>query len=218
MMPSSSRHLRPRILTVPGLDGSGPLHWQSIWERTRSDSARVELGQWALPHRNSWISRLDQAVRAAGGPVILVAHSLGCIAVAWWALYSGQPRGWPVAAALLVAPADVDHPDTSERIRPFAPAPRQPLPFRSILVGSTDDPWISIQRAQHLAAAWGSRFVDAGALGHINADSGLGAWSEGQALLDEMIDPALTRAPSGIAPVDALAAANWSRARPDRPA
>lgn len=216
MTPTLHRHHRPRILTVPGLDGSGPAHWQTIWERTRTDTVRVELGQWALPHRNSWISRLDQAIRAARGPVVLVAHSLGCMAVAWWGMYASQPRNWPVAAALLVAPADVDRPDTSERIKPFAPAPRGSLPFRSVVVASSDDPWMTSEHARGLAIDWGSRFVDAGALGHINADSGLGAWTEGQALLEELIDPAEARPAAGVASVDALAAASRSSGRTGR--
>src|ERR1700744_378609 len=95
----------PTVLTVPGLNGSGPSHWQTLWEEARPDTLRVELGMWSMPHRNAWVTRLDQAIPAAQAPVVLAAHSLGCLAVAWWAELSGQPYGWPVAGALLVAPA-----------------------------------------------------------------------------------------------------------------
>jgi predicted alpha/beta hydrolase family esterase len=98
----------PTIVTVPGLNGSGPTHWQSLWERFRGDTVRAELGMWERPHRNSWVTKLDQTIRSVQAPVVLAAHSLGCIAVAWWAALSGQPYGWPVMGALLVAPADVD--------------------------------------------------------------------------------------------------------------
>lgn len=175
------------VLTVPGLNGSGPGHWQTLWERSRPDTIRADLGQWARPHRNSWVTKLDQAIRAVRAPVILAAHSLGCHAVAWWAELSGQPYGWPVAGALLVAPADVDRDSACDEIRAFAPAPRRPLPFPSILVASTDDPWITPERAHSLASDWGSHFVDAGALGHMNAASGLGEWREGQELLDRVM-------------------------------
>ncbi len=124
---------------------------------------------------------------AGTGPVILAAHSLGCLAVAWWAELSPQPYGWPVAGALLVAPADVDRADAPEALKGFAPSPRTPLPFPSILVASQDDPWISIERAHSLAVDWGSHFVDAGPQGHINAASGLGWWQEGQELLGRVI-------------------------------
>jgi predicted alpha/beta hydrolase family esterase len=178
---------RPTFLTVPGLGGSGPSHWQTLWERSRPGTVRADLGMWHIPHRNSWVTRLDLAIRQAEAPVILVAHSLGCLAVAWWAQLSPQPYGWPVAGALLVAPADVDRAGVQEELRGFAPSPRTPLPFPSIVVASSDDPWIAIEQAHGLAANWGSHFVDVGEQGHINAASGLGMWPEGQELLDRVV-------------------------------
>lgn len=183
----------PVILTVPGLGGSGPSHWQTLWEQSRADIDRVELGMWDTPHRNAWITKLDQAIRGAQAPVVLVAHSLGCLAVAWWAEFAGQPYGRPVVGALLVAPADVDRTDAHEALRGFAPAPATPLPFPSILVASSDDPWIDIEQAHGLAVNWGSVFIDAGPQGHLNADSGIGWWEEGQALLDRVLDAASER-------------------------
>jgi len=179
--------VQPTVVTVPGLGGSGPSHWQSLWESSRVDTIRAELGMWHTPHRNSWVNRLDEAIRHAHAPVILVAHSLGCQAVAWWAQLSPQPYGWPVAGALLVAPADVDRADAPAELRGFAPGPRAPLPFPSIVVASSDDPWVTPDRAHSMAADWGSHFVDAGPQGHLNAASGIGWWREGQDLLDRVI-------------------------------
>lgn len=183
----------PIILTVPGLGGSGPSHWQTLWEQSRPDTHRVELGMWDRPHRNAWVTRLDQAIRTAQAPVILAAHSLGCLAVAWWATLAGQPFGRPVAGALLVAPADVDRIDAPAELRGFGPTPATLLPFPSIVVASSDDPWIAIARAEQLAKGWGSLFVDAGPQGHLNAASGLGWWKEGQALLNRVLDSASDR-------------------------
>ena len=136
------------------------------------------------------MTKIDQAVRGAKPPVVLAAHSLGCLAVAWWAELSGQPWGWPVAGALLVAPADVGARPLVAELADFAPAPMRPLPFPSIVVASEDDPWIRPDRAQNLATAWGSHFVNAGPIGHINAASGVGWWEEGQELLDRVIEVA----------------------------
>lgn len=183
----------PLILTVPGLGGSGPSHWQTLWEDSRPDTTRVELGMWDKPHRNAWVTKLDQAIRGAQAPVVLAAHSLGCLAVAWWAELAGQPFGWPVAGALLVAPADVDRHDARPELAGFRPTPQRPLPFPSILVASSDDPYIAIDRAQALASRWGSYFVDAGPQGHLNAASGIGWWEEGQTLLDRVLDAASDR-------------------------
>lgn len=177
----------PTVITVPGLGGSGEDHWQTRWERSRPGTVRADLVTWTSPDRDGWVARLDQAIRRAEAPVILVAHSLGCLAVAWWARLSPPPSGWPVVAALLVAPADVDRADAPDELRGFRPAPAAPLPFRSVVVASTDDPWIDAGRARILAAAWGSRYVEAGPLGHVNAASGVGDWQDGQMLLDQLI-------------------------------
>lgn len=195
--------VQPTILTVPGLGGSGPSHWQTLWEEARPDTVRVELGMWNAPHRNAWVTKLDQSIRAARAPVVLAAHSLGCLAVAWWAELTRQPYGWPVAGALLVAPADVDRADVRPELATFGPTPPTPLPFPSIVVASRDDPWISIERAHSLAVGWGSHFVDAGHQGHLNAASGIGWWQEGQELLDRVIGAAADRTGRPRPPGDA---------------
>ena len=207
--------VRPTILTVPGLGNSGPSHWQTLWEGHRPDVSRVDLGMWDRPHRNAWVTKLDQAVASARAPVVLVAHSLGCIAVAWWASLSPQPYGWPVAGALLVAPADVDRANVAGELAPFAPAPRGALPFPSIVVASSDDPWIESDRAHSLAVDWGSHFVDLGAHGHINAASGLGLWTEGLELLDRVVDAAGGPHGEARSPGDARAVLAMPRREPE---
>ena len=177
----------PLVLTVPGLGGSGPDHWQSHWERERSNVRRVELGQWDRPHRNSWVNQLNLAIERAGRPVVLAAHSLGCLAVAWWVAYERPSFYGPVIGALLVAPPEVEEAPRDPRLRRFAPLPDEELPFPSILVASRDDPWMPYARARQVARGWGSWFVDAGRQGHLNAESGLGDWRFGQLLLDQLL-------------------------------
>ena len=180
----------PLCLTVPGLQGSGPDHWQSRWEAERHDCERVDLGCWDAPIRNVWMSRLDQAVSRAPGPVVLIGHSLGCLAIAWWASFLGEAVAGPVLGALLVAPPDVDAPGAHPLIRRFAPCPRTVLPFPSLVVASRDDPYATIERSREMAGQWLSGFVDVGIAGHINALSDLGAWDAGQRLLERFIDGA----------------------------
>lgn len=187
----------PVVLTVPGLNNSGPAHWQSVWERERGDCQRAELGLWSRPHRNTWVSKLNTAIRQAGRPVILAAHSLGCLAVAWWAALENPPFGQPVAGALLVAPPNVDSVSEDLRLVGFGPAPKSLLPFPSIVVASRNDPYISFDRAHNLAKFWGSHCVDAGEAGHINAESRLGDWQYGQYLLDRLIQIATQSSPGG---------------------
>jgi len=176
---------QPRILVLPGLGGSGPEHWQTLWERTHAGCVRVEQRDWDRPERAAWLSTLTAAIAAEPGPVFLVAHSLACALVAHWAREHGAlvrtgAGSARVRGALLVAPADVDAPErTPPETRSFAPMPREPLPFPATVVASQDDPFVALERARELAAAWGADFVDAGALGHLNAASGLADWPEG---------------------------------------
>jgi predicted alpha/beta hydrolase family esterase len=165
------------IVFVPGLGGSGPDHWQTRWEAKLSTARRVEQEDWERPDSVAWPARIAEAVAAAARPVILVAHSIGVIALVKAA--PGMPTGI-VRGAFLVAPADVDAPGIEPDIlKSFAPIPRDPLPFPSLLVASRNDPYCTYERAEDLAYAWGSAIVDAGEAGHLNPQSGFGPWPEG---------------------------------------
>jgi predicted alpha/beta hydrolase family esterase len=173
------------LLIVPGLGGSGPAHWQSRWEDEDTRCRRVQQRSWDEPVLSEWCETLERAVLTAPEPVVLVAHSLGAVLVAHWAETGSVAR---IRGALLVAPPDVESPArVPEVVRAFAQVPRSRLPFPSIVVASCDDPYAGIDSARELALAWGARFVDVGERGHINADSNLGAWSVGRALLSELV-------------------------------
>ncbi|NKI98261.1 alpha/beta hydrolase [Novosphingobium sp. SG707] len=177
----------PLVLTVPGLGNSGPDHWQTRWEAIHPHCRRVELGLWDRPHRNTWINQLNLALRRAPGPVLLAAHSLGCHAVTAWAAMEPDAASL-VAGALLVAPPEVDFFPLDPRVSAFSPTASGPLPFPSLLLASRNDPYCGQPAARVLARMWGARFLDAGALGHINAESGLGDWEEGWRLLAQLVD------------------------------
>ncbi|QTD45434.1 RBBP9/YdeN family alpha/beta hydrolase [Ottowia testudinis] len=169
-----------RVLTLPGWQGSGPGHWQSRWEALHGH-IRVEQHDWMRPLRGDWTARLEEVILAEPGPVLLAAHSLGCILTAWWAAHSAHTRR--VAGALLVAPPDIGRDDNRRMIPGWAPVARQRLPFRGIVLASSDDPFCGLPHASRLAADWGADFVNLGAKGHLNAASGLGDWDEGRAWL-----------------------------------
>jgi predicted alpha/beta hydrolase family esterase len=173
------------LLTVPGLGGSGPVHWQTRWETLYPDCRRVVQRDWDRPELDAWLQELAATITSAGGPVVLAAHSLGAVLVAHAAArgLTSQVRG-----ALLVAPADVESATcTPPETHGFAPIPRAPLPFPATVVASQNDPYVTPARARAFAAAWRATFVDAGARGHLNADSGLGDWPEGRALLAPLL-------------------------------
>lgn len=169
------------VLLVPGLGNSGPDHWLSHWERALP-APRADLGNWDDPCPDEWTANLDAAITEAGRDVVLVGHSLGCACIAHWAV-----KAHSVRAALLVAPADVDSDaHAPPPARRFSPMPMTALPFAAMVVASTNDPFADIERSEAFARAWGARFVNAGALGHINANSALGSWPKGRALLNEL--------------------------------
>ena len=175
----------PLVLTIPGLDNSGPDHWQTRWEAQHTGCLRVNLGQWDRPHRNSWVNQLNLALRNVQGPVLLAAHSLGCHAVAAWAQMEPDAASL-VAGALLVAPPEVDFFPLDPRVSAFSPTPSGALPFPSVLLASRNDPYCGQPAARVLARMWRAQFVDAGTLGHINAQSGLGDWPDGWRLLSQV--------------------------------
>ena len=170
------------VLVIPGWGDSGPTHWQTLWERANPAFRRVVQRDWEYPVRSEWVETLDRHIGAVGEPPVLVAHSLGCIAVAHWARAGSRP----IHAALLVVPPDVEHPDFPPVMEGFAPIPRERLAFPSIVVGSRNDQFGDFERSRTLAEAWGSRFVDAGHSGHLNTDAGFGPWPLGEALLAEL--------------------------------
>jgi len=171
------------VLILPGLGNSGRDHWQTWLEACLPDAHRVEQRDWEHPDRMAWIAALERDVGAHRPPVLLVGHSLGSLTAAHWA----SPDDRRVAGALLVAPTDPESPAASEFSRSFRPVPMRPLPFPSVLVASATDPYLSVERAQRFAEAWGSRFVDIGDAGHVNAAAGYGPWPLAQQLVGEMV-------------------------------
>ncbi|HVU02179.1 MAG TPA: alpha/beta fold hydrolase [Polyangiaceae bacterium] len=172
------------VLIVPGWGGSGEEHWQTLWQLEHG-YRRVEQVDWERPDLETWLAPLEAEVNRAPSSVVLVAHSLGCALVAH---YARRNPASLVAAALLVAPADVDSEmHTPDDVRCFSPLPMDRLPFPSVVVASRTDPYVRFARATEMANAWGARLVDVGRQGHINVDAGVGRWDAGFLLLEELL-------------------------------
>jgi len=56
-------------------------HWQSLWAEQLPNAVRVQQDDWFSPVRSAWVHSISQTILAQDGPVVLAAHSLGCIAV-----------------------------------------------------------------------------------------------------------------------------------------
>ncbi len=169
-----------RHLLLAGWLDSDPAHWQSRWAVIYGDR-RVEQNDWQWPKRGDWMARLDDVVLESAEPAVLVAHSLGCHLAAAWAAHSQHTSR--VEAALLVAPPDTERADMPPNLFNWRPIVRARLPFASLVVISSDDPYCDTERAQGMARDWGAAAFDLGPRGHVNSESALGDWPEGRALL-----------------------------------
>jgi predicted alpha/beta hydrolase family esterase len=171
------------FVIVPGINGSGSDHWQSIWQDAWGPAAtRISPLSWDEPDLADWCQALDRAAsQRQPAEVVLVAHSLGCLAAGHW-LRRRQPG---IRGAFLVAPPDAAGPNFPAAEAPsFTTIAAEPLTVPGLIVSSDDDPYCTPQAAQRLAAGWGAGQVSIGPHGHVNTASGLGAWAAGRALLD----------------------------------
>lgn len=164
------------ILIVPGYKGANEDHWQSRWENNITTARRVEMGDWHKPVFEDWKANLIAAVDETTRPIILVGHSIGSQVI----VQAAKEFGKPIAGAVLVAPPDVENPAIKPKhLLTFGPASTDPLPFPSVTIASRNDHFCAYEKAEDMAASWGSLFMDAGESGHINHESGHGPWPEG---------------------------------------
>jgi predicted alpha/beta hydrolase family esterase len=166
------------VLLLPGLGDSGPEHWQTHWE-SEYGYERVQQKDWDTPQVEDWVACLHERIVADDRPKVLVAHSLACSLVAYWA----RAHQGNVVSALLVAPSDVEGQNYPVGPLGFAPMPMWHLPFPTLVVAGDDDPYVPLQRGQAFASAWGSKYILLGGRGHLGSAAKLGRWPEGHALL-----------------------------------
>ena len=168
-----------QTLFVPDWQDANAGHWQRLWAGELAGAHWFTPPDETTPHREAWLQSLEALVLSAQAPVLLVAHGLGCIAAA----HLGDEASARVRGALLVAPVD---PERRAQISSFAPVPHAPLPYRSVMVASSNDPGCPVRLAGAFARAWGSEFVRMQNAGHIDHDSGHGPWPLGQALFQSL--------------------------------
>jgi predicted alpha/beta hydrolase family esterase len=168
------------LIIVPGWRDSGLGHWQSLWAEQLVGAVRVQQDDWITPSRKAWVASITRTILEQDGPVVIAAHSVGCIATT----HLPPEAVAKIQGALLAAPAD---PERRGILADFAPVPYQPLPYRSIVVASSNDPFCPVRTAGAYARAWGSEFVRLQNAGHINIESGFGPWPLGLALLQSLM-------------------------------
>ncbi|MDE2445829.1 MAG: serine hydrolase family protein [Alphaproteobacteria bacterium] len=169
------------ILVVPGYEGSGPEHWQTKLAQKLSSARVIVQMDWSYGNLARAVQHVVDEVNASAKPVVFVAHSAGCPLVAH-SVHALREKGLlgKIAGAYLVCPPSAEAMRPLNGIDPdFVNFPRVALPFPSLIVGSSTDPFSTVEVTAALVKDWGSDFSDAGPMGHINSDSGHGPWPEG---------------------------------------
>lgn len=181
----------PTPLIVPGLRDPVAQHWQT-WLAERLPQARslTPMGRENLS-LSARVDELDATIARLDAPVLLVAHSGGCVLVAHWASQTAWSHR--VHGALLATPPTFDRPlppaypqlDALDAAG-WLPVPRQLLPFPSLVAASRNDLLGEWDAVCQLAVDWGSEIEDLGEVGHLNPASGYGPWPEALALIERL--------------------------------
>ena len=180
-----STHWPPRLVTVPGLHGSEPAHWQSWLERQFPRSLRVEQADWEAPSLQGWARCVGELLERERGPFVLAAHSYGCLATIHALATCASTAD--IAGVLFVAPA------SPEKFAACGRPSVHRLAVPSILIGSENDPWMSALEARDLASRLGSAFLNLGVAGHINTAAGFGPWPRAKFFVDTLVHHAAKR-------------------------
>jgi uncharacterized protein len=152
---------------VPGLGNSGPEHWQTYFQNSADHFYRIEQEEWYAPTCEKWIATIDEKISAFDfSTAVLIGHSLGCSTIAHWAKKYKTQYTFPATG--------------------FTPIPLDKINFKTIVVSSANDKWVSLDRAKFFADSWGSELINIGNAGHINIDSGHTNWQEGLHLLKKL--------------------------------
>jgi predicted alpha/beta hydrolase family esterase len=181
------------VLIVPGLRDHVAQHWQTLLA-PRLPAMGFDVRSVAPMGRDNLDceARIEAVEREAGsisGPIVVVAHSGGCITVAHWA----QRTRRAVLGALLAVPPDFERPMpegypafNAMQSAGWLPVPRTRLPFRTIVAASRNDPLAAFARVEELAREWGAELADLGDVGHLNPASGFGPWPQAEVFIHQL--------------------------------
>jgi uncharacterized protein len=182
IQPQADAEIRAHFLIQPVWQNSGPHHWQTLWEAQLGHAAvRVPQQDWLVPERTAWVSAMEQTIRHTPSPVVILAHSIGCMATIF------AIAEVPVAAVVLVAPADTERSDAPGALHTFTPIPMKPLATPALVIASDSDAYCTLDRAEAFAQAWKADLEIVTGGGHINADAGFGPWPDGWWMVGEWL-------------------------------
>ncbi len=172
-----------RVLILHGWGGSDFPHWQSwLASELAKDYGCVSFLKFSdidFPNKDVWLGEL-QAEVAAFAPDIVVCHSIAN--TLWFHLCNGGGIA-EIEKLFLIAP-----PSFACNIKELGsffpcPIPKKLYAKKVLLVTSTNDPYMSQNEAVELQGRLGIEMMVLENAGHINTNSGYGAW---QWILEEI--------------------------------
>lgn len=182
IQPQTKAQTRAHFLIQPGWQNSGPHHWQTQWEvRLGAVATRVPQQDWMVPDRKQWVPTLERAIEQSAQPIVILAHSIGCMATVF------AMQKMPVAAIVLVAPPDAEREGAPEALQSFTPIPMERVAAPALLIASDSDPYCTLKRAEAFAQAWKADIEIVAGGGHLNSDAGFGPWPEGWEMVGEWL-------------------------------
>lgn len=186
-MISNSIFQNTTIVTIPGLYGSGPDHWQTIWEKLYGFT-RIAQHDWENPSYSEWNKSLLEQL-GNKRKVVIVAHSLGCHLI----LKGFDRLQNIIKGILLVAPPDPDCKVIKKDLSSFEIKMHFKIEIPAVLVYSENDPYASVTYSEEYGRVFGLSSINVGKCGHINSDSHLGDWDEGAMILCRLVEQVNSR-------------------------
>jgi uncharacterized protein len=163
-------------------------HWQAKWFRQLPNSVWVEQKSWDYPVCEEWVIELDKSLIKINQPVVIIAHSLGCLTFIEWAGQNRETCAEKITGAFLVAVPDADATNFPKDIKGYQFSSFEKLPVKSLMIASSNDPYASVDRTEFIAKQLGSELIWIGEKGHINLSAGFGDWLQGEKFLREFLE------------------------------
>ncbi|MFT3737436.1 MAG: alpha/beta hydrolase [Breznakibacter sp.] len=173
------------VIFIPGPHVALDSHWIYNWAHEFGTLHVLQPIHVGPPQRSLYVKALEREVaKYPDGSVWVVAHDLGCHAVAHWASVTTRK----LAGAFLVSPPDIRKYETKHLTIGFWPHATKPFPFPSMLVMANNDNLCFIQVGHSYASLWQSYLVNVGPKGHLLRNDGIGQWAEGLELFKQFAE------------------------------
>ncbi|MCK9472523.1 alpha/beta hydrolase [Sulfurimonas sp.] len=165
-----------RVLILHGWGGSDFPHWQSWLSAEIAKNygcvSFLKFSDFDFPNKNEWIIQLTKELEDFK-PDIVICHSLANIL---WFHLCNEGKIREIENLFLVVPPSLKC-DIKE-LESFFPckAPVNLYAKKSLLITSTNDPYMTQQEAQTLQKMLAIKMIVLEDAGHINSQSGYGQW------------------------------------------